>query len=354
MLSTAEGYNIAGVAVLGAMILNLGQPTFNAYCENQRRAIGWLQSKTNPIQAEARDLRAKRRNDPSVRSMFEDVEREFMAPLVAEHVKNGGQAPSAEQVEATCAMLLAKILWDAKLGNPALAAALRMLGASLRAEAPAPTGFAGLEALEALKQKKSLTLIEAMDLTSAEMFIEAVAKVRAIIREGLFKEVLGENPDAFNKEAWHLVEELMIFCLLLADRVSFHMLEPERRAKFMDFLVVNVVSSLTASILQDRSPETISAYERDFFNLHSRRSKALARFDLPTEEKHPRGEDLFSEAARIITKERYAGSVQLDKCFAAKHLELILVDWKSVLALNSRLAGIQNWGSGYEDSAKIP
>ena len=95
--------------------MNLGHPTFNAYCENQKRVIGWLQSKTNPIQAQARDLRAKRRgNDPSVRSMFEDVEREFVAPLVAEHVKRGGEPLSGEQIEATCAMLLAKILWDSK------------------------------------------------------------------------------------------------------------------------------------------------------------------------------------------------------------------------------------------------
>jgi hypothetical protein len=63
--------------------------------------------------------------------MFEDLESEFVAPLVAEHVKNGGQAPSAEQVEATCAMLLAKILWDVKLGNPDQAVVLRMLGARL-------------------------------------------------------------------------------------------------------------------------------------------------------------------------------------------------------------------------------
>lgn len=135
MVGSAEGYNRAGIAVLGAMILNLGQPTFNTYCENQQRAIGWLQSKTNPIQAEARELRAKRRgNHPSVRSMFDDVEREFVGPLVDEHAKNGGQAPGAEELEATCAMLLAKILWDLKLGNPDLAAVLRMLGPSLGTE----------------------------------------------------------------------------------------------------------------------------------------------------------------------------------------------------------------------------
>lgn len=75
MLSTGEGYNRAGVAVLGAMVLNIGQGTFNTYCKNQLRAIGWVQSKTNPVQARARELRAKRRShDASVRSMFEDVE----------------------------------------------------------------------------------------------------------------------------------------------------------------------------------------------------------------------------------------------------------------------------------------
>ena len=209
MLSTAEGYNRAGVAVLGAMVLNLGQPTFNLYCENQRRAIGWLQSRTNPIQVEARELRAKRRgNDPSVRSMLEDVEREFVAPLVAEHVKNGGQAPSVDEVEATCAMLLAKILWDAKLGNPDQAAALRMLGARLGTGASDAVSKKLFESGDRERQKREK--FEELEEDGEEEFVNSQKATWLVSRgnhfgnEGMLDEALEDFEEALQLKSDHI------------------------------------------------------------------------------------------------------------------------------------------------------
>jgi len=132
ILSTAEGYNHAALAVIGATLLNLGKPTLNTYCENQRRALGWLFSRTNPISRQGRDLRAKfRARDPSVVSMFHDIKNEFLTPLLSAHAQRGGHTLTAGQEEAVCAMLLAKILWDVNLGNPDLAASVRMLGGGI-------------------------------------------------------------------------------------------------------------------------------------------------------------------------------------------------------------------------------
>jgi hypothetical protein len=132
MLSTAEGYNQAALAVLGAMLLNLGKPTFNMYCESQSRALGWLQSKANPISRQARELRTKfRQQDPSMQSMFEDATKAFIAPLLSAHARAGGRPIARDHEEATCAMLLAKIIWDYKFGNPLLAPSIRMLGVSV-------------------------------------------------------------------------------------------------------------------------------------------------------------------------------------------------------------------------------
>ena len=123
MLSTAEGYNRAALAVLGAILLNLGKPTLNKYCENQGRALGWLQSKANPISRQARELRSKfQQRDPSIQSMFEDATKAFIAPLLTAHARAGGKPIPRDHEEATCAMLIAKIMWDNGLGNPELAA----------------------------------------------------------------------------------------------------------------------------------------------------------------------------------------------------------------------------------------
>jgi len=128
ILSTAEGYNHAACAATGALVLNLGNPGFNMYCENQRRMLGWLTSKANPLSRRARELRSRHRSgDPSVSSMFEDVRREFLEPLSLAHRRAGGAGLTPKQDEATCAMLLAKILWDVGLGNPEMGGSIRML-----------------------------------------------------------------------------------------------------------------------------------------------------------------------------------------------------------------------------------
>jgi hypothetical protein len=40
ILSSAQGVGHAACAAIGALVLNLGGPGFNAYCENQRRMLG--------------------------------------------------------------------------------------------------------------------------------------------------------------------------------------------------------------------------------------------------------------------------------------------------------------------------
>ena len=66
VLSSAEGFNYAGRAVLGALCLVLGQPAFNQYCSNQRKFLGWLASKGNPISKKARPDRTRRRSGRSL------------------------------------------------------------------------------------------------------------------------------------------------------------------------------------------------------------------------------------------------------------------------------------------------
>jgi hypothetical protein len=111
------------------MLLNIGKPNFNIYSENQLRSIGWLQSKTNPISQQARELRKKcRQRDPSMLSMFEDANKVFIKPLLSEHIKAGGKPMTQDQEEATCAMLLTKIIRDYSFGNTSFAASIRMLG----------------------------------------------------------------------------------------------------------------------------------------------------------------------------------------------------------------------------------
>lgn len=128
ILSSAEGYNHAACAAIGAMVFNLGKAGFNIYCENQRRMLGWLTSKTNPISRRARELRSRYRSaDPSVSSMFEDVRREFLEPLSLAHRRAGGAAITPKQDEAACSMLLAKILWDVGLDNLEMGVSVRML-----------------------------------------------------------------------------------------------------------------------------------------------------------------------------------------------------------------------------------
>lgn len=129
VLSSAEGFNVAGRAVLGALLDNAGLPGFNTYCTNQKKTLGWLVAKGNPISKQARDLLKRESWDPSATSMLSDVNREFIGPLVEEHIAKGGTRPGDADIKATCAVLVAKILWDLHLGNPDLSRYVSMLRA---------------------------------------------------------------------------------------------------------------------------------------------------------------------------------------------------------------------------------
>lgn len=64
--------------------------------------------------------------------------------------------------------------------------------------------------LNRLFGKKQFQLVEVVELTSLEIFANAVAQVRAIIQQNALP-ALGSNPDEFKKEAWNIIFELVIF-----------------------------------------------------------------------------------------------------------------------------------------------
>lgn len=129
LLSSADGYNQAAVAVVGTLLMQLGKPSFNAYARNQLRALGWLYSRSNPIASLARRLRgAAKALDPSAGAIMRDVSEEFIEPILREHKALGGADLSDEEWQALVAMLAAKLLWDLDKGNPNWAVKIRMFG----------------------------------------------------------------------------------------------------------------------------------------------------------------------------------------------------------------------------------
>lgn len=215
VLSTAEGYNHAALAVIGALLLNLGKPGFNTYCENQRRALGWLFSRSNPISRQGRDLRVKYRSrEPSVVSMFRDVQIQLLDPLLSTHAKRGGRTLTADQQEAVCAMLLAKILWDLNLGNPALATSLRMLGARTP-RYDARLGKAGAAILSG---------------QLAHAALRASKELKSALGNQYSRSLGGESL------GWQTVFEFTFLLLHVADRIAFQVLGRDSRGPFMDDL----------------------------------------------------------------------------------------------------------------------
>jgi flagellar basal body-associated protein FliL len=127
MLLSSGRHDYAGRAVLGALLDNVGQPSFNAYFESQKSMLGWFSSQRNPISRTARVILKSAGSDPTMHSVLTDVEREFIRPLVDEHVGYGGRRPSKAEIDSACAMLAAKILSDLQMGNADLSKFIRTL-----------------------------------------------------------------------------------------------------------------------------------------------------------------------------------------------------------------------------------
>jgi hypothetical protein len=121
VLSTSIGYHYAGRAVLGALLENLGSVNLNKYIKNQKSMLGWLVSKSNPIAGQARSILKEMNANDKTKSAFSDCKREFIDPIIQEHTMMGGKCPSDTEINATCAMLLAKIAWDCNYSNTDLA-----------------------------------------------------------------------------------------------------------------------------------------------------------------------------------------------------------------------------------------
>jgi len=107
----------AAAAALGALLETIDDRRFNVYCENQRRLTGWVSSRGNPILEQARTLLKTEHKDHAAAAALDHAWYEFVGLLVNEHVRRGGQPPDQAQTRATCAVFVAKVVWDQMLGN---------------------------------------------------------------------------------------------------------------------------------------------------------------------------------------------------------------------------------------------
>jgi len=128
LLNTEEGANHAALAVLGTLLINMGKPTFSKYLDVQVASLGWIAHHSNVITDFAYNIRKSYKANESIpKSLFEDAEQVFINPIIESHTQSGGASITPKQKEALCAMLIAKIAWDANLGNMDLTKHIRML-----------------------------------------------------------------------------------------------------------------------------------------------------------------------------------------------------------------------------------
>lgn len=156
-------------------------------------------------------------------------------------------------------------------------------------------------------KRKSLTLLEVVELTSVEIFANAVSIVRGLIDSKSFVDVLGANPDRFNKAAWEIVMEIVVLSLHLADRIAFNTVGQDQRSKFVDELGISVISNLSASLLRVDSPDMRSRFAESVLELDDTRSQTLAHCSsLAPEHGAPLEGTLFYETAKLVATEHFA------------------------------------------------
>ena len=153
--------------------------------------------------------------------------------------------------------------------------------------------------LDHLFGKKQFQLVEVIELTSMEIFANSMAQVRAIIQQNAIP-ALGSNPNRFNKEAWDIILDLMVFSLHLADRIAFGAVGPQKRSRFMDALLISVSSNLAQSIFEDATQEARQRFQRHFLSLYGERSDFYAPLQLPSSGEEPLKGTLFWEAAKRV------------------------------------------------------
>lgn len=147
---------------------------------------------------------------------------------------------------------------------------------------------------------KKMPLVEAVELTSVGIFVNAFSQVRALVSSNPgFAQTLGTTPDSLNRAGWDLVFELMAFTLHLADRVAFGALGPERRARFIDALLQSVSTNLANSLLEYPSLETRAQFEQSFLDLYAERTQFYAGLGFPSGKDAPLQGTLFWEAAKL-------------------------------------------------------
>jgi hypothetical protein len=154
---------------------------------------------------------------------------------------------------------------------------------------------------------RRIPLVQAVELTSVEVFGTSMGQVRGLIAAQGLTESLGTNPDELNRTAWDLILELMIFSLHLADRIAFDVLGSDRRAKFMDALVASVASNLASSILADKSEHAQRDFEGHFIQLCNVRTTFYAPLSLHASGAPLKG-TLFWEAGKLAAAEHFSGN----------------------------------------------
>jgi hypothetical protein len=153
------------------------------------------------------------------------------------------------------------------------------------------------------------SFIMVAEFTSIEIFTNSVTQVRDIIRQNVIS-TLGSKPDEFNKDAWDIVLELIVFSLHLADRIAFNVLGPEKRDQFIDALVDSVSSNLAQSIIKDTtSSETRQRFQRSVLTLYNERTRFYAPLQIPSDGEAPLKGNLFWEAAKGVTNAYFPNDV---------------------------------------------
>jgi hypothetical protein len=151
---------------------------------------------------------------------------------------------------------------------------------------------------------RRIPLVEAVELTSVEIFGTSMGAVQGLIPLRSFSGSLGTNPDELNRTAWDLILELMIFSLHLADRIAFDVLGSDRRAKFMNALVANVTYNL-ASTLTDKSEHAQRDFEAYFIQLCNVRTTSYAPLGVHASGAPLKG-TLFWEAGKLAAAEHFS------------------------------------------------
>jgi hypothetical protein len=167
--------------------------------------------------------------------------------------------------------------------------------------------FFGRKKFQPVEEQIS-SFIMVAEFTSIEIFTNSVTQVRDIIRQNVIS-TLGSKPDEFNKDAWDIVIELIVFSLHLADRIAFNVLGPEKRDQFIDALVDSVSSNLAQSIIKDTtSSETRQRFQRSVLTLYNERTRFYAPLQISSKGEGPKG-DLFWEAAKGVKNAYFPNDV---------------------------------------------